>query len=104
MHIALITGAASGLGWALARAYHAQGYGLLLTDINASGLATRVTELGADRVIGLAGDITDPALHQQLLQYQKRLNLGLSGVFLMRYDHQIRFFLLALKYLELFFF
>ena len=67
MHIALITGAASGLGWALARLYHAQGYGLLLTDINASGLAARVTELGADRVIGLAGDITDPALHQQLL-------------------------------------
>lgn len=68
MHTALITGAASGLGWALARLYHAQGYGLLLTDINASGLATRVAELGAERVVGLAGDITDATLHQQLLQ------------------------------------
>ncbi|MGB4072890.1 SDR family NAD(P)-dependent oxidoreductase [Pseudomonas sp.] len=67
MPIALITGAASGLGWALARAYHAAGYGLLLTDINAAGLAERVNELGAERVLGLAGDITDPALHQQLL-------------------------------------
>lgn len=63
----LITGAASGLGWALARAYHAAGYHLLLTDINANGLAARVAELGAERVMGLAGDITDPALHQQLL-------------------------------------
>ena len=64
----LITGAASGLGWELARAYHGQGCNLLLTDINADGLTARVNELGAERVIGLAGDITDPHLHQQLLQ------------------------------------
>ena len=64
----LITGAASGLGWQLARAYHGQGCNLLLTDINADGLTARVNELGTERVIGLAGDITDPHLHQQLLQ------------------------------------
>ncbi|SEE36604.1 SDR family NAD(P)-dependent oxidoreductase [Pseudomonas anguilliseptica] len=68
MHTILITGAASGLGWELARAYHGQGCNLLLTDINAAGLSTRVNELGAERVIGLPGDITDPHLHQQLLQ------------------------------------
>lgn len=68
MRTVLITGAASGLGCELARAYHAAGYHLLLTDINASGLSARVNELGAERVIGLAGDITDPELHQQLLQ------------------------------------
>ncbi|WP_339460089.1 SDR family NAD(P)-dependent oxidoreductase [Pseudomonas sp. EA_105y_Pfl2_R69] len=68
MHSVLITGAASGLGWELARAYHRQGCHLLLTDINASGLTARVNELGAERVIGLAGEITDPHLHQQLLQ------------------------------------
>ncbi|PTS84065.1 short-chain dehydrogenase [Pseudomonas sp. HMWF032] len=67
MRIALITGAASGLGWALARAYHAAGYALLLTDINADGLAERVRELGTECVLGLPGDITDPALHRQLL-------------------------------------
>ncbi|MBU2293620.1 MAG: SDR family NAD(P)-dependent oxidoreductase [Gammaproteobacteria bacterium] len=64
----LITGAASGLGWQLARAYHGQGCNLLLTDINAGGLSARVNELGAERVFGLAGDITDQLLHQQLLQ------------------------------------
>jgi len=68
MHSVLITGAASGLGWQLARAYHGQGCNLLLTDINATGLAARVAELCTERVIGLAGDITDPHLHQQLLQ------------------------------------
>ena len=68
MHTVLITGAASGLGWELARAYHSHGCNLLLTDINTEGLATRVAELGAEHVLGLAGDITEPALHQQLLQ------------------------------------
>lgn len=68
MHTVLITGAASGLGWELARAYHSNSCNLLLTDINAEGLATRVAELGAEHVLGLAGDITEPALHQQLLQ------------------------------------
>ena len=68
MPTVLITGAASGLGWELARSYHAAGYHLLLTDINANGLTARIDELGAERVIGLAGDITDPHLHQQLLQ------------------------------------
>ena len=67
MHSVLITGAASGLGWELARAYYAKGCNLLLTDINAEGLAKRVNELGTERVLGLAGDITDATLHQQLL-------------------------------------
>ena len=41
MQVTLITGAASGLGWQLARACHARGDALLLTDINAPGLAAR---------------------------------------------------------------
>lgn len=67
MRVVLITGAASGLGWQLARACHARGDALLLTDIDAGGLAARVGELGPARVLGVAGDITDAALHQQLL-------------------------------------
>ncbi|WP_137971930.1 SDR family NAD(P)-dependent oxidoreductase [Pseudomonas sp. F(2018)] len=68
MKVTLITGAASGLGWQLARACHARGDALLLTDIDAAGLAARVAELGGDRVEGLSGDITDPALHYQLIE------------------------------------
>jgi len=67
MSVLLITGAASGLGWQLARACHARGDQLLLTDIDAAGLTARVAELGAEGVLGLAGDITDSALHGQLL-------------------------------------
>lgn len=68
MTVTLITGAASGLGWALARACHARGDQLLLTDIDASGLAARVAELGDARVLGIAGDICDPELHRELLK------------------------------------
>ena len=67
MSVVLITGAASGLGWALAQACHARGDSLLLTDIDAAGLAARVVELGSERVEALSGDITDPALHHQLV-------------------------------------
>ena len=68
MQVTLITGAASGLGWQLARACHARGDTLLLTDINAASLAARATELGHPHVLAIAGDITDPALHSQLVQ------------------------------------
>ena len=68
MSTVLITGAASGLGWALAKACHARGDDLLLTDIDAAGLAARVAELGSTRVQALAGDITEPALHGQLVE------------------------------------
>jgi NAD(P)-dependent dehydrogenase (short-subunit alcohol dehydrogenase family) len=67
MSVILITGAASGLGWDLARACHSRGDALLLTDIDAGGLAARVSELGEARVLGIAGDITDPVLHRQLV-------------------------------------
>lgn len=68
MQVTLITGAASGLGWQLARACHARGDALVLTDINALALAARANELGHERVATVAGDITDPGVHQQLLQ------------------------------------
>ena len=68
MQVTLITGAASGLGWQLARACHARGDALLLTDINAPGLEARAEELGHERLLAIAGDITDPTLHALLLQ------------------------------------
>ena len=67
MRTVLITGAASGLGWELAKACHARGDNLLLTDIDAAGLSVRAAELGSARVATLAGDITDANLHGQLL-------------------------------------
>lgn len=66
--VVLITGAASGLGWQLAHDCHARGDTLLLSDIDAKGLAARIAELGPARVLGLAGDITEPALQARLLE------------------------------------
>ncbi|AVO55421.1 SDR family NAD(P)-dependent oxidoreductase [Ectopseudomonas mendocina] len=68
MRVTLITGAASGLGWQLARACHARGDALLLTDIDADGLAARLAELGETRIHGVAGDITDADLHRRLVE------------------------------------
>ncbi|MBM7059233.1 SDR family NAD(P)-dependent oxidoreductase [Pseudomonas sp. UL073] len=68
MSVTLITGAANGLGWALARSCHARGDQLLLTDIDDTLLAQRVRELGDERVSAVAGDITDTQLQQRLLE------------------------------------
>ncbi|BAN49081.1 SDR family NAD(P)-dependent oxidoreductase [Metapseudomonas resinovorans] len=67
MRVVLITGAASGLGWELARACHARGDALLLSDLDAAGLAARVAELGEERVLGVAGDITVGEVQGQLV-------------------------------------
>lgn len=62
--VAIITGAAGGIGRATAGRYFREGYHLLLSDINSSGLDALQRELGQDsagegEVIGLAGDFTD---------------------------------------------
>ncbi len=68
MTTCLITGAASGLGWALAQACHARGMHLLLTDINASLLEQRRSELANGAVVyTLAGDLCDPCFQAELV-------------------------------------
>ncbi len=62
MHVTLITGAASGLGWAMARHWFAAGHSLVLADIDEAGLAARAEELGdAERVLTVITDITQAA-------------------------------------------
>lgn len=59
MQVTLITGAASGLGWAMAQHWFAAGHCLVLADINQALLAERATQLGrSDRVLTVAMDIT----------------------------------------------
>ncbi|WP_201558834.1 SDR family oxidoreductase [Psychrobacter sp. 72-O-c] len=59
MNVTLITGAASGLGWAMARHWYAAGHCLVLADIDAQGLSARATALAdSDRVITVTTDIT----------------------------------------------
>lgn len=67
MRVTLITGAASGLGWAMARHWAAAGDALLLADIDAEALAARAAGLAAagipaERLATVAGDLTQPAV------------------------------------------
>jgi NAD(P)-dependent dehydrogenase (short-subunit alcohol dehydrogenase family) len=62
MHVTLITGAASGLGWAMARHWFAAGHSLVMADIDAAGLAARAEELAdPERVLTVTTDITQAA-------------------------------------------
>ncbi|HXC10777.1 MAG TPA: SDR family oxidoreductase [Steroidobacteraceae bacterium] len=61
---ALVTGATSGIGWAIARAFAAGGARLMLTGRNEAAGAALAADLGARF---LAGDIADPAFPDRLV-------------------------------------
>lgn len=56
--VALVTGAAGGQGWAIAKRLRAEGYSVAACDRRAGELAAAVDELGDDGVIGLELDVT----------------------------------------------
>src|SRR5690348_3765997 len=72
--VAVITGGASGIGLATARALHAQGAHVVLADINADGLQVAAetvrggTADSAARVATVATDVTDDAQVRALMQ------------------------------------
>jgi NAD(P)-dependent dehydrogenase (short-subunit alcohol dehydrogenase family) len=66
-HAAIITGAASGIGLALARALAAKGVDLALADVDAAGLVAAQRELASHgvRVLTQILDVSDPLAVQQ---------------------------------------
>lgn len=60
-HVAVVTGAASGIGAAVAAAFAEQGARVVLIDINAAGLERQVAELPAGRALAEALDVSDAA-------------------------------------------
>ena len=58
--VAVITGAAGGLGAAIARALAREGRALVLCDLSSASLETLTAELGdaSERVTVVAGDVT----------------------------------------------
>lgn len=60
--IAVITGAASGIGLAMAHAFANEGMSLVLADVDAGALESAATEFGEDVAVLTAGcDVADPA-------------------------------------------
>lgn len=78
---AVVTGAASGIGRALAEALHARGAHLILADIDADALSATTTRLGAT---GVVADVADPAAMSALAAQAAQarlicLNAGVVG-------------------------
>jgi len=60
--VAIVTGAASGIGKEIARTYVAEGAKVVIADLNREGAEGTAAELGgAGRAIGVAVDVTDEA-------------------------------------------
>jgi NAD(P)-dependent dehydrogenase (short-subunit alcohol dehydrogenase family) len=58
--VAIVTGAADGIGWATAQRLAAHGWRIVLLDLRADAVAGRAAELGAAH-LGLACDVTQEA-------------------------------------------
>jgi NAD(P)-dependent dehydrogenase (short-subunit alcohol dehydrogenase family) len=66
--VILITGAASGLGWALTQQYLALGHFVVMADIQNELLQTRAAELDEHKVMAVCMDITQQEDIQQLIK------------------------------------
>lgn len=65
--VAIVIGAASGIGWASAQALAADGCRIVLADRNTDGAAARASELGAPHTSGYV-DVTDEGSVQKLFE------------------------------------
>ena len=59
--VALVTGAASGIGKEIARAFQREGAKVVIADLNQTGADAAATELGGNDAIGIAMDVTSEA-------------------------------------------
>lgn len=82
--VALITGAASGIGYEFAKIALRESFDLALIDINEQGLAEKAQELktmSANRVTYLAIDLSKDDAAQEIVAWLKSKNLEISLLF-----------------------
>src|SRR6476661_5441461 len=56
--VAVVTGAASGIGKEIARAFRREGAKVVIADLNQAGADAAAVELGGEHAIGVAMDVT----------------------------------------------
>lgn len=79
--VILITGAGGGIGAACARAFHAAGARLVLTDATLAPAAALAAQLGNERTLALALDVTDRAAADVVVAEAVRRFGGIDMVF-----------------------
>ena len=60
--VAVVTGAASGIGKEIARAFRHEGAKVVIADLNRAGAEAAATELGSQDAIGVGMDVTREAV------------------------------------------
>jgi 3alpha(or 20beta)-hydroxysteroid dehydrogenase len=70
--VALVTGAAGGQGWAIAKRLRAEGFSVAACDLRTDELVAAVDELGDDEVIGIQLDVTSPAQWDAAVEQAER--------------------------------
>ena len=79
--VILITGAAGGIGAASARALHAAGARIVLTDVSQQSVDEVANQIGGDRVLPLALDVTDRVATDAVVQLVIQRFGGVDVVF-----------------------
>jgi NAD(P)-dependent dehydrogenase (short-subunit alcohol dehydrogenase family) len=99
--IALVTGATGGIGAATVRLFVARGATVIATDLDAKLLDALAGSLPADKIITLAGDITEEALNSRLVDLALEkfgrldiafLNAGIGGELAPTHDYSTAMF------------